>query len=820
MEPAVTRGRTANNLKPQATALIGRGNDLEMVQRRLLREDVRMVTLTGPGGTGKTRLAMACAEQMLQYFYDGVYFIDLAPLRHSRFVMSAIARTLHLQMSSGNASDALLRFLDGKCVLLVLDNFEHVQAAAPEVSALVSGCSGLKVLVTSRAPLHLRWEHEAPVLPLPVPDLSTTPAVRELLKSASVALFFERAQAVRPDFAPVRDTAETVAQICVRLDGLPLALELAAVRVKALAAQDLLNLVEERLDPLATGALDAAPRHRSLRATINWSHDLLSPSERVLFRRLSIFAGGWSLDAAQTVCRGGNVAGPAVVDTLGRLVDQSLVQLEDVRSRSRYRMLETLRQFGLEQLEGSGERDDFERRHAEYFLSVAELLGPEPRVFGAEATTVRAELELEQDNMRTALRWFIDHRETRLALRMADALQAFWYVRGPYTETRRSLDEVLAMARARGTTALRASLLNGAAIAAAMNGDVGSGQELNEQALAIAQATNNLVIAGHALQSLANVAELRADFAQARTYAEEALTCYRRIGNQFRESVVLSNLGRMSWKTGDIIGAHDFAEQSLALARAHGSPWLISHALLILGTALNDQAKFSIAQTTLEEALALSRQGNDSRVIAYCLDILGRIALARGRRNAARQQLAESLHLFWENGERVKVADSLEIHAQLAAVFGRRDAALRLAGAAMGLRATLRISVPPRMQILSEAWADEARRTVGHETVDTMLSNGQAMSAADAVRYALSLPQSSSADTHVSGWSPLTRREQEVARLLARGRSNRQIAVELVVTEATAAKHVENIREKLGLTSRTQIVAWVQDREAAAVDHT
>ncbi len=279
---------------------------------------------------------------------------------------------------------------------------------------------------------------------------------------------------------------------------------------------------------------------------------------------------------------------------------------------------------------------------------------------------------------------------------------------------------------------------------------------------------------------------------------------------------MLTNLGRMSLKRGDVAAAQDLAAQALAIARPHGSPWLISHALLILGAALSDQGQFSTAQTVLEEALALSRQGDDSRMVAYCLDALGPIALAQGQRGEAEQQLAESLRLWWELGERAKVADSLENHAQLAVASGQHDAALRLAGAAMSLRATLRVSAPPHTRILLDACLKEARTVLGPEAVETLLSHGQAMTADDAVRHALVPRLPSSTDPHASPRSPLTRREQEVARLVARGRTNRQIATELTVTEATAAKHVENIREKLGLNSRTQIAAWVRDRDVAA----
>jgi predicted ATPase/DNA-binding CsgD family transcriptional regulator len=784
----------------------------------LLREDVRLLTLTGPGGSGKTRLAIACAEQSSHRFHGGVFFVDLAPLRDPRDVTSAIARVLQLpEPWPTDLAGALVRLVQERQVLLVLDNFEHVLAAATEVGRMLAGCSSLKVLVTSRTPTHLSWEHEFPVPPLGLPDAAVASDLTYLSQIASVALFVGRAQATRPDFALTAVNASDVAQICIRTDGLPLALELAAARSKSLAPTDMLRLLARGMDLLVTGAPDAAVRHRTLVTTIGWSHDLLAPIERKLFRRLALFAGGWTLDAAEAVGTLGDLDALVVVDALDHLVDQSLVQMHDAGGRTRYRFLETVRQFAQAQLEASGEAADVGRRLAVHYLADAEALGSETEIFGPRARTVRAELESELDNLQVALHWSIRQGEADLAMRLADALQWLWFLRGPCTETRRTLEEVLAMPGAQEPTELRASLLIAAAIAMHRNGDVTGAQPLNEQALTIARAKHDVSLTARALESLAGSADfLQGDFARARTLGKRALVLYRRAGSKTREAKVLASLGRLAWRQGGLDTAREFAEQALAIARPLGSAWFVIDPLIVLGECLSVQGKLAPARAALEEALTLSEHVSDRNYRAMCLQDLGHVALRQGQRGEAQALFTESLRLWWELGHQANVAGSLERHATIAALRGQREPALRLTGAAVGLRARLRLAVPPPVLRMRNEWLVEVQKILGEEDIAAFMSAGQMMTTDEAVAYALQAPEPQASDDTLDSWSPLTSREQQVARLVARGFTNRQIASELVVTEATAAKHVENVREKLGLNSRMQVGAWVRDHETAA----
>jgi predicted ATPase/DNA-binding CsgD family transcriptional regulator len=784
----------------------------------LLQEDVRLLTLTGPGGSGKTRLAIACAERLLPIFPDGVYFVDLAPLRDSRDVVSAIARGLQLSEPwPADVGGALARLLERGQVLLVLDNFEHVLPSATEVSRLLASCSNLKVLVTSRAPTHLRWEHELPIPPLAVPDAAATTDLSRLSHTAAVALFVERAQAARPDFALTAENASDVAQICIRTDGLPLALELAAGRSKSLAAGDLLRLLAGGLELLRTGAPDTAARHRTLITTIGWSHDLLTPDERKLFRRLALFANGWTLEAARNVCTLEDLDPSDIFDTLDRLVDQSLVQMHESGGRARYRFLETMRQFAQTHLEASRETAEIARRQAVHFATVAEALGGTSgsEFVGPRATGVRAGFELEYDYMHAALLWSIENGEADLAMRLARYLAPLWYVRGAYARTRGMLEQVLAMPGAQTPTVLRATLLNYAANAALAD-DPTAARGLVDQALAIGRTVNDAVQLAAALQNSGLMSELQDDLEGARVLGEKALDVFRSSGERRREATQLTNLGRLAWKQNDFTTARTLAERALAIAREIGSIYSTNNALLGLGNALRDQGQPSRARAALEEAVALSGTVGDQRSRAFCLDALAYVALRQGQRAEAQTCFAESLRLCWEIGEHAKVADSLDAHARFAAMQGQRESALRLAGAASGLRERLGIIAPPQSRTVRDEWFDEVRKTLDDDAIAAFLASGQTMTTDQAVAYALQPQEPAPSDTKLDAWSPLTAREHEVARLVARGFTNRQIAAELVVTEATAAKHVENIREKLGLNSRIQVGAWVRDHETTA----
>ncbi len=422
--PLKTLDARPNNLQTQPTPLLGREREVEQVCAQLRREGVRLLTLTGPGGTGKTRLALQGAADLLDDYKDGVFFVALAPLSDPTLVVSTIAQALGVKESGGRSVlQCLQDYLREKTLLLALDNFEQVAAAAPQVAGLLADAPRLNILVTSRIPLHLRGEHEFAVPPLALPDFKHLPALAALTQYAAVELFIERAQAVRPDFAVNNDNAPAVAEICVRLDGLPLAIELAAARVKLLSPQAMLVRLEEPLKLLTGGARDLSARQQTLRGAIAWSYDLLDENEKRLFRRLAVFVGGCTLEAAEAVCHGGVDLRADVFDGIASLVDKSLLRQEEAPDgEPRFFMLETIREYAQERLTESGE--ELQNRHAEFFLNFAEQA--EIEIHGFQQLKWLDRLEVEHDNLRAALGWLTHNSKAQLGLRLAGALTDFW----------------------------------------------------------------------------------------------------------------------------------------------------------------------------------------------------------------------------------------------------------------------------------------------------------------------------------------------------------------------------------------------------------
>ena len=672
--PAAPRAISAaprHNLPVALSSFIGR--EQEQVQVRALLQGARLVTLTGAGGAGKTRLSLQVAGELLDEYPEGVWLVELAPLADPALAVPAVAAALGLREEAGQPLlGTLLGYLAARSrTLLVLDNCEHLVAACAELAAvLLRGCPHLRLLASSREGLGVPGERLYRVPSLATPTPGQLPAPEKLGGYAAVALFTARAQERRPDFVLTTGNALAVAQICARLDGMPLAIELAAARVGSLPVEAIAARLDDRFRLLTGGPRTAVPRQQTLRATLNWSHDLLTESEQLLLHRLSVFAGGWTLEAAEAVCAGPGVETWEVLDLLGGLVNKSLVLLDEAGpngEHERYRLLETVRQYAHEHLVAAREAAVRER-HLHWYLALAEAA--DAALTGPPAAAWLARLEREHDNLRAALAWSLQEGSAgETGLRLAYALWRFWDMHGHLSEGRRWLAQSLA-AGAVGTATLRAGALRGAGNLAMAQGDYPEARTLYEESLVLCRELGDKQGSGYALMNLGMVASWQEDFPAARVCSDEALTLFRELGDTYGIGAALSGLGAVASWQGDYPAAWALLVEGLALLRQLGDKRQIGAALICLGLVALHQGDYPAARAQHEESLALSRELEDKRDIGLARMYLGLGALYRGDFPPAQALLEESLALFRELEDQWGTDTTLTLLGNLALAKG------------------------------------------------------------------------------------------------------------------------------------------------------
>jgi predicted ATPase/DNA-binding CsgD family transcriptional regulator len=854
-------GNYHHNLPAQLTQLIGRKHEVTAVCALLRHPEVRLVTLTGIGGVGKTRLSLQVGIDLLNDFADGVCFVPLAPISDPDLVVPTIAQALGIKETGERPLlDLLKSYLRDKHLLLLLDNFEQVLPAVPELSNLLADCPQLKVLVTSRAVLHIRGEHEFPVPPLALPDLTHLPGSEALSQYAAVALFLHCAQAVRPDFQVTPASTRTIAEICVRLDGLPLAIELAAARIKLLSPQALLTRLAHRLQVLTSGAQDAPVRQQTLRNTLAWSYDLLDVEEQRLFRRLSVFVGGCTLEVVEGLYTALGEMPAEVLDGMASLIDKSLLrQVEQEGEEPRLLMLATIREYGLEVLASSGEMESTRQAHAHYYLALAEQA--ELELGGPQQAVWLDRLEREHDNLRGALQWSLEQGETQssmeMAMRLGGALRLFWWGRGHWSEGRIFLERALAASE--GIEApVRAKALFAAGNLAFIQSDYDRAEPLCQESLALYRELEDQPGIAFSLSLLGSVAWTQGNMVVARNLTEEALEIARQVDALEVAAGSLFILGLVSSSQGEYARAYALFEEGLAIQRALGDKRGIAHSLSQLAQVLFvSQADPARVSPLLEECLEVSREVGYKEGIAayYCvsgqlalsqgdlvlahslaersvmqykgmghrhgtansLALLGKVLALEGDYAAAQKPFEESLAISCELSERWVAAVCLVELGEVVAAQRQLAWAAQLWGAAEALRDAFGVPIPLVQRADYERSVSAARVHLGERAFAAAWAQGRSMTpelalAAKGQKPAPRSTTTASPPTYPAG---LTAREVEVLYLLAGGLTDIQIAEKLILSPRTVHAHISSIYSKLGVTSRSAATRYAIEHHLA-----
>jgi predicted ATPase/DNA-binding CsgD family transcriptional regulator len=775
-----------NNLPLPLSSLVGRTE--AMARMRRLLADTRLLTLTGPGGVGKTRLALEVASALLDSFADGVWWVDLAPLSDDALVAHAVAQTLELRDDPARSKvTALGDYVQDKEVLLVLDNCEHLIAGCAKLAdQLLSRAPRLVVVATSREPLRIGGETVWSVPPLSLPCLDGTVTPESVVASEAGQLFLVRAQAVQPDFRLTDAVARAVTEVCCRLDGIPLAIELAAARVPVVSAPQIAARLDDLFQLLSKGRRNALPRHQTLEAAIEWSYDLLTPREQKLFERLAVFAG-FGLAAAEAVA--GDPSNPEalqptdMLDLLSQLVTKSLV-VRQPDEPDRYRMLDTIRQYAWQRLSTSGELELVRQRHLSYYLELAER--GEAKLLGADQVEWIKLLELEHDNLRAALAWSQASEAREAGLRLAAGLAAFW---------------------------LRAGYL-------------GEGGDWLKRALAACREVSPVRV--KALSQVGRLALRLGDYEQALAFARQSLALSRHLGDKQGMARALGLVGWITHAQGDRGKARSFLEEGLALARESGEERTLARALLLLGDLRLRQGAHGQAAILLQESLERYQQLGDHWSMAWALCALGELARRQGDLPRAVARLELSLVLFQALDSKPEIPYALEALGLAATDQGRTRQAVNLWGAASGVRHGVHAPLPPAYEADYAPAIEQARSTLGTEAFAAAWAEGWEMALAKALALAreeaegtastLPMPPPASTEPSQEPLSgpveyELTPREGEVLRLVARGLTDAQIAVRLVISPRTVGKHVQSIYSKLDLHSRSAATRWALEHD-------